>query len=1124
MLQALDATALRRWCATGCEVLGAARAEIDGLNVFPVADGDTGTNLLLTLEAAQAAVEGAEGLPGTAAALTTGALTGARGSSGVLLSQLLRGLAEALAGGPAGPVEVAAGLVRGAELAYAAVEAPLEGTLLTVARAAGHAAQVAAEAGGALPAVVGAACGAAEQALARTTGQLLVLARSGVVDAGGRGWALLLGALADVVAGRDAVPRPLPAPRPAAPAGPSGAGGFEVQYLLRDADDAGGLRQELAGLGDSLVVVGEPGLFHVHVHVERRGQVDEVVRAGERAGRPAEVRVTPLGPGAAVPTEGAAPGRRLAVLAVVAGEGLAATFAAAGAAVLSSASGAPTARQLRDRATALAAERGLPADRPVIVLTGDLAGRRAAEEAAALPGQRRLAVLAGRSPVQGLAALAVADPERAPDDDLAAMAQASSATRTAEVVLAVATAQTSAGLCLPGDALGVVDGRVALVALDPAAVARAAGGPAGGGRGAAHGGARTGRPRRARAGAARARRRRAPGGAAVSAARRPAGRAAAGRGVAAVDPSTPLARALGDRTAKVLGSGLDLHTVGDLLHHYPRRYVERGQLTSFRDLVVGEHATVLAEVVTVAAKQLREKLRKADVTVVDGEGQRLTMTMFNNRRGERELLPRRRAFFSGQGRALQRQGAAGQPGVAAARRRGRRRRGGRRRVRRRPGAALPGGGEDLDVHGGPQRGQRAARRRPRRRPAAGGAARRPSGCPGCSRRCGASTGRDGWPQVAASRRRLVWDEAFGLQVVLAQRRAALRASPTAPRVPRPDGLLAAFDRSLPFTLTGGQREVGDLVLRELAGPRPDEPAAAGRGRLGQDAGRPARDARRRGRRRPGRAAGPDRGARPAARPLAARACSGRSRRAASSAPPSTRPGWRCSPARWAPPRGAPRWPRWPAAPPGSSVGTHALLSEGVRFADLGLVVVDEQHRFGVEQRDALRAKGASPHLLVMTATPIPRTVAMTVYGDLEVSTLRELPAGRSPIRSSVVPLDARPQLAGDRSGSGSARRSRRAGRPSSSARGSAATTRGRWRRPARRGRRRGRGGRRRGRRGRRARPGRRRAGRPAGRGAARPAGRRTSRTTSCGASRPARSTCWSRPRWSRSASTCPTRP
>ncbi|MGX1272583.1 helicase-related protein [Streptomyces phaeoluteigriseus] len=96
---------------------------------------------------------------------------------------------------------------------------------------------------------------------------------------------------------------------------------------------------------------------------------------------------------------------------------------------------------------------------------------------------------------------------------------------------------------------------------------------------------------------------------------------------------------------------------------------------------------------------------------------------------------------------------------------------------------------------------------------------------------------------------------------------------------------------------------------------------------------------------------------------------------------------------------------------GIVIGTHALIEDKVQFHDLGLVVVDEQHRFGVEQRDALRGKGKQPpHLLVMTATPIPRTVAMTVFGDLETSVLDQLPAGRSPIASHVVPAADKPHF------------------------------------------------------------------------------------------------------------------
>lgn len=90
------------------------------------------------------------------------------------------------------------------------------------------------------------------------------------------------------------------------------------------------------------------------------------------------------------------------------------------------------------------------------------------------------------------------------------------------------------------------------------------------------------------------------------------------------------------------------------------------------------------------------------------------------------------------------------------------------------------------------------------------------------------------------------------------------------------------------------------------------------------------------------------------------------------------------------------------------VGTHALIQEGVEFDRLGLAIVDEQHRFGVHQRVSLRTRGkgdAQPDALIMTATPIPRTLALTLYGDLDVSTLDEMPAGRTPIRTSVVSDD-----------------------------------------------------------------------------------------------------------------------
>ena len=93
-----------------------------------------------------------------------------------------------------------------------------------------------------------------------------------------------------------------------------------------------------------------------------------------------------------------------------------------------------------------------------------------------------------------------------------------------------------------------------------------------------------------------------------------------------------------------------------------------------------------------------------------------------------------------------------------------------------------------------------------------------------------------------------------------------------------------------------------------------------------------------------------------------------------------------------------------------AIGTHALLTDATQFHDLGLVIADEQHRFGVAQRSRLSAKGTDPHLLVMSATPIPRTLALLMYGDLEVSIINELPPGREPVDTFLVNESYRPRI------------------------------------------------------------------------------------------------------------------
>jgi uncharacterized protein len=478
VLEALDADAVRRWAAAAAEALAAARDEIDDLNVYPVPDGDTGTNLLLTMEAAVAEVDrlvasgGEPSLPGVADALARGALMGARGNSGVILSQVLRGLADVLAEGGTADCLVR-GLRRAAELAYAAVARPVEGTVLTVARECAEAAERAVAAAGAgLAAVVRAAHEGAASSLARTPDLLPQLRDAGVVDAGGKGLCVLLEALEQVVTGRVSAPA---VPQLLVPRDRSGlararesgsdAYSYEVQYLLRDADDDAveRLRQVLGGLGDSLVVVGRDGLHNVHVHVN---DVGAAVEAGLDAGRPFRITVTRFadqvgeGPGG-LPVMNERPATR-SVVAVAPGEGLAALFTASGAVVVQGGpTNNPSTGELLD-----AVRRAGGAE--VVLLPNDgntLAVATAAGRAARDEGFT-VAVVPTRSVLQGLAALAVADSERPFADDVAAMAEAAGSTRWAEVTTAVREAMTSAGVCRPGDVLGLLEGDVVLIGDD----------------------------------------------------------------------------------------------------------------------------------------------------------------------------------------------------------------------------------------------------------------------------------------------------------------------------------------------------------------------------------------------------------------------------------------------------------------------------------------------------------------------------------------------------------------------------------------------------------------------------------------------------------------------------------
>ncbi|MER5982319.1 DAK2 domain-containing protein [Streptomyces sp. NPDC001787] len=488
----LDAVAVRTWCSLALEALGRERAEIDAINVYPVADGDTGTNLYLTVESAAAAVEAVfaahetgSTAPATAdavRAMAHGALIGARGNSGTILAQLLRGMAGVLADG-GGEDRLREAFARAASAARQAVAHPVEGTVLTVATAAADAAR---DAGPGLAAVVRAAYDGARTALEATPGQLAVLGRAGVVDAGGRGLLAVLGALLETVSGQAPVRRSWTVP--AMIAGPVDGGGgtagervdgsaddcpdggsgpaFEVIYLLEARDEAvDRLRTRLDALGDSLVVVGGDGLWNVHVHVDDAGAA---VEAGVEAGRPYRIRITHFGADGLLDTRPHTEPARRAVVVVVPGDGLAGLCTEAGATTVIARPGEPPASgELVDAIRRAHA-------REVVLLPNDAALRHtagAAAEQARTEGVR-VALIPTRAAVQGIAALAVHEADRSFDEDVVAMTAAAGATRYAELAVAERQSWTMAGICQAGDILGLIDGDVAVIGADVPATAR----------------------------------------------------------------------------------------------------------------------------------------------------------------------------------------------------------------------------------------------------------------------------------------------------------------------------------------------------------------------------------------------------------------------------------------------------------------------------------------------------------------------------------------------------------------------------------------------------------------------------------------------------------------------------
>ncbi|GFG49856.1 dihydroxyacetone kinase [Mycolicibacterium agri] len=482
----LDASALRDWAHTAVGDLITHTDEINRLNVFPVADADTGTNMLFTMRSAwvQADASAAGDVAGVAAALAEGALHGARGNSGVILSQILRALADVTAQAAADRQDgladidgrvLAATLRHAVGLVVLSMGEPVPGTITSVLQAAAAAAEDAADEAD-LSGVITAAAEAAVVALDKTIEQLHVLAEAGVVDAGGRGLVVLLDALAKTVSGHAPTRQEyVPAPPVAfddtsAPAAPR----FEVMYLLSGCDPGGveQLRQQLDRLGDSVAIAAagsdNGGRYSVHVHSDDAGGA---VEAGLAFGTPSRIQITALGAAAG---QHAAAGwsRERAVLAVADGDGAAELFAGEGAHVIRPDPDAPdptsavTAKQLlRSFVDTGAAQ--------IMVLPN---GFVAAEElvagcTAAIGWGIDVVPVPAGSMVQGLAALAVHDPERQAVDDGYTMARAAAGARHGSVRVATEEALTWAGTCRPGDGLGIAGDEVLIVAGDITAAA-----------------------------------------------------------------------------------------------------------------------------------------------------------------------------------------------------------------------------------------------------------------------------------------------------------------------------------------------------------------------------------------------------------------------------------------------------------------------------------------------------------------------------------------------------------------------------------------------------------------------------------------------------------------------------
>ena len=463
---------------------------------------------------------------------------------------------------------------------------------------------------------------------------------------------------------------------------------------------------------------------------------------------------------------------------------------------------------------------------------------------------------------------------------------------------------------------------------------------------------------------------------------------------------------LGDRTTKVLKDVFGYSTIGDLLHHYPRRYLVRGELSDISELHEGDEVTVLAEIFSASSRRLQgRKGNILEVIVTDGSA-KMSLTFFNQAWREKDLKVGKQGLF------------AGKVGVFN----------GKRQLAH-PDYELIADGNDVDAAVESFAGKYlpmypASAKLPSWKVsqcielAIGALDEVPDYLPDSIReKYGYPTLHQALVQLhnpidldtaEKSRERLTFDEAFLLQLLLLTRRIELKNLHAVARPAIKGGLLDALDAQLPFELTAGQRLVAEEIDNDLAQPHPMHRLLQGEVGSGKtvvalramltvidNGGQAALLA-------PTEVLAAQH-LRTIEKLLGSLGHGGMLGSNEKSTQVTLITGSQSAAAR------KEALALAASGEAGIVIGTHALLSESVAFKDLGLIVVDEQHRFGVEQRDALKTKANNPpHLLVMTATPIPRTVAMTVFGDLDISTLRELPLGRQPITTHVIPASEKP--------------------------------------------------------------------------------------------------------------------